>query len=61
MEALNNLAEEPVLAYAAPVALGIKSWAEEDRPREKLMAKGRATLSCCKVWATTSTNWPARV
>ena len=45
MEALNNLAEEPVLAYAAPVALGIKSWAEEDRPREKLMAKGRATLS----------------
>ena len=45
MEAFDNLAEEPPLAYAAPAALGIKSWAEEDRPREKLMAKGRAALS----------------
>lgn len=25
--------------------LGIKSWAEDDRPREKLVAKGRAVLS----------------
>lgn len=25
--------------------LGIKSWAEEDRPREKLLAKGKASLS----------------
>ncbi|OGX87927.1 hypothetical protein BEN47_10065 [Hymenobacter lapidarius] len=25
--------------------MGIKSWAEEDRPREKLLAKGRAALS----------------
>ncbi|AMJ68007.1 hypothetical protein AXW84_03555 [Hymenobacter sp. PAMC 26628] len=28
-----------------PGPLGIKSWAEEDRPREKLLAKGRAALS----------------
>ncbi|MFD1468741.1 DNA repair protein RadC [Hymenobacter caeli] len=41
----DNLAEESAPAYAAPAALGIKSWAEEDRPREKLMAKGRAALS----------------
>ncbi|WP_216726804.1 RadC family protein [Hymenobacter siberiensis] len=33
------------LPYAAPTASGIKSWAEDDRPREKLMAKGRAALS----------------
>ena len=31
-------------AYARP-ASGIKSWAEDDRPREKLLAKGRAALS----------------
>ena len=35
----------PPPPYAAPAALGIKSWAEEDRPREKLQAKGRAALS----------------
>jgi len=29
--------------YSNP--LGIKSWAEEDRPREKLMLKGKAALS----------------
>ncbi len=45
MEAFDNLAEESTAAYAAPAALGIKSWAEEDRPREKLMAKGRTALS----------------
>lgn len=45
MEVSDNLAEESPLPYAAPAALGIKSWAEEDRPREKLMAKGRAALS----------------
>jgi DNA repair protein RadC len=28
-----------------PQNLGIKSWAEEDRPREKLMLKGRGALS----------------
>jgi DNA repair protein RadC len=31
--------------YATPASFGIKSWAEEDRPREKLMQKGRAALS----------------
>ncbi|ALI98441.1 RadC family protein [Rufibacter tibetensis] len=31
-------------AYAA-APLSIKSWAEEDRPREKLLLKGRAALS----------------
>ncbi len=30
---------------AAPKPLGIKSWAAEDRPREKLLQKGHATLS----------------
>ena len=45
MEVSDNMAEESPLPYAAPAALGIKSWAEEDRPREKLMAKGRAALS----------------
>ncbi|QHL87567.1 DNA repair protein RadC [Nibribacter ruber] len=29
----------------APAPLTIKSWAEEDRPREKLLLKGRAALS----------------
>ena len=28
-----------------PSALGIKSWAEEDRPREKLVRKGKGSLS----------------
>ncbi|WP_181308688.1 DNA repair protein RadC [Rufibacter sp. XAAS-G3-1] len=32
------------VAYA-PAPLSIKSWAEEDRPREKLLLKGRAALS----------------
>ena len=31
--------------YPAPPVSGIKSWAEDDRPREKLLAKGRAALS----------------
>jgi len=35
----------PPPPYTAPAASGIKSWAEDDRPREKLMAKGRAALS----------------
>ncbi|OGX82762.1 RadC family protein [Hymenobacter coccineus] len=45
MQVLDNIDKAPVPAYVAPGALGIKSWAEEDRPREKLMAKGRAALS----------------
>ncbi|MBK0404091.1 DNA repair protein RadC [Adhaeribacter sp. BT258] len=32
-----------ITAYAP--TLGIKSWAEDDRPREKLLLKGRAALS----------------
>lgn len=28
-----------------PLISGIKSWAEDDRPREKMMSKGRAALS----------------
>jgi DNA repair protein RadC len=31
--------------YVAPASFGIKSWAEEDRPREKMVQKGRAALS----------------
>ncbi|AWM34743.1 RadC family protein [Hymenobacter nivis] len=45
MEVLDNLVEKPAPTYAASGPLGIKSWAEEDRPREKLLAKGRAALS----------------
>ena len=45
MEILDNVVEALAPTYAAPGPLGIKSWAEEDRPREKLMAKGRAALS----------------
>ncbi len=45
MQVTDYLAEETERPYPAPAALGIKSWAEEDRPREKLLAKGRAALS----------------
>ncbi|SDX76745.1 RadC family protein [Hymenobacter psychrophilus] len=38
-------------AAYAPVASGIKSWAEEDRPREKLLQKGRAVLSDAELLA----------
>lgn len=31
--------------YTPPASFGIKSWAEEDRPREKMVQKGRAALS----------------
>ena len=37
--------------YTAPASFGIKSWAEEDRPREKLMQKGRAALSDAELLA----------
>ncbi|MBA3647441.1 MAG: DNA repair protein RadC [Chitinophagales bacterium] len=36
---------EPVPAKNYPEPTGIKSWAEEDRPREKLLLKGKHTLS----------------
>jgi len=35
----------PAVPYVAPTSFGIKSWAEEDRPREKMLQKGRAALS----------------
>lgn len=35
----------------APSALGIKSWAEEDRPREKLLSKGKGSLSDAELLA----------
>ncbi|GAA4372211.1 RadC family protein [Hymenobacter koreensis] len=38
-------------AYQAPTSFSIKSWAEEDRPREKLMAKGRAALTDAELMA----------
>ena len=52
MQVPDQLPELPVPArtYAAP-ALNIKSWAEEDRPREKLLAKGRAALSDAELLA----------
>ncbi len=34
-----------------PSALGIKSWAEEDRPREKLLMKGKGSLSDAELLA----------
>ncbi len=39
----------PVSKYANP--LSIKSWAEDDRPREKLMFKGKASLSDAELLA----------
>ncbi|HYV95665.1 MAG TPA: DNA repair protein RadC [Chitinophagales bacterium] len=35
----------PAQPYPEPTSTGIKSWAEEDRPREKLILKGKHTLS----------------
>lgn len=35
----------------APIKLNIKSWAEEDRPREKLLTKGSASLSDAELLA----------
>jgi len=35
----------------SPTYLGIKSWAEEDRPREKLMLKGKENLSNAELLA----------
>ncbi|HLK98323.1 MAG TPA: DNA repair protein RadC [Hymenobacter sp.] len=37
--------------YATSSSFGIKRWAEEDRPREKLMQKGRAALSDAELMA----------
>src|SRR6185369_64034 len=35
----------PTQSYPEPSSAGIKTWAEEDRPREKLLLKGKQTLS----------------
>ncbi|HET6992649.1 MAG TPA: UPF0758 domain-containing protein, partial [Bacteroidia bacterium] len=35
----------------APIKLSIKTWAEDDRPREKLLLKGRAALSDAELLA----------
>jgi DNA repair protein RadC len=53
MEAPDSLPEIPTPApsYAVAPVSGIKSWAEDDRPREKLMAKGRAVLSDAELLA----------
>lgn len=59
MQEFDNLTEnmpQPASAsvarpYETPAAFGIKSWAEEDRPREKLMQKGRAALSDAELLA----------
>ena len=41
----------PQPPYPTAPATGIKSWAEDDRPREKLLAKGRAVLSDAELLA----------
>ena len=48
-------------AYAAPTSFSIKSWAEEDRPREKLLAKGRAALSDAELLAILLGSGTARL
>ena len=45
----------------APVVSGIKSWAEEDRPREKLLQKGRAVLSDAELLAILLGSGTARL
>lgn len=45
----------------APAASGIKSWAEEDRPREKLLQKGRAVLSDAELLAILLGSGTARL
>ncbi len=37
--------------YTDPIKMPIKTWAEEDRPREKLLLKGRASLSNAELLA----------
>lgn len=51
-----NLPDSPspvptLVRYETPTSFGIKSWAEEDRPREKLLQKGRAALSDAELMA----------
>ncbi|OON65399.1 RadC family protein [Hymenobacter sp. CRA2] len=53
MNSLDILSEEaaPSGSYQPPQSFSIKSWAEEDRPREKLLLKGRAALSDAELMA----------
>ncbi|KAA9332104.1 JAB domain-containing protein [Hymenobacter busanensis] len=53
MHSFDKLAEDtpPAGPYQIPASFSIKSWAEEDRPREKLMAKGRAALTDAELMA----------
>ena len=53
MQTPDQLPQPPALPPAYPVVptSGIKSWAEDDRPREKLLAKGRAALSDAELLA----------
>ncbi|MBG8552537.1 MULTISPECIES: RadC family protein [Hymenobacter] len=47
--------------YAAPSSFSIKAWAEEDRPREKLLQKGRAALSDAELMAILLGSGTARL
>ena len=53
MQTPDQLPQPPARPPAYPVVptSGIKSWAEDDRPREKLLAKGRAALSDAELLA----------
>ncbi|UYZ57608.1 RadC family protein [Hymenobacter latericus] len=53
MDSIDNATEDESLpgSYQAPASFSIKSWAEEDRPREKLLLKGRAALSDAELMA----------
>lgn len=69
MQEFDNLTEKIPLSvpapapapYVPPTAFGIKSWAEEDRPREKLMQKGRAALSDAELLAILLGSGTARL
>ncbi len=43
--------KQKTAAYAVPALRGIKSWAEDDRPREKLLTKSRKALSDAELLA----------
>ncbi|WP_400192195.1 DNA repair protein RadC [Hymenobacter sp. B81] len=47
--------------YQAPASFSIKSWAEEDRPREKLLARGRAALTDAELLAILLGSGTARL
>ncbi|GAA3939405.1 RadC family protein [Hymenobacter algoricola] len=63
METFDNLSEESTkpAPYQTPASFSIKSWAEEDRPREKLMQKGRTALSDAELLAILLGSGTARL